>query len=240
MVDIHSHILPGVDDGAQSLEISVKMLQDQFVQGVSTVVATPHFYPATDNVAKFAKKRQVAYETLCEYIQKNNIDNIPKIILGAEIHFSSDIQRVDDIRPLLIENTDFALLELPYNFSGTWLVNSIYEMSAIHNFTPILAHIERYVANSKNYEHFDDLFDMNIYFQINADSVNSFKYKQIINKLIRKYKVHFLASDAHNLDSRPVLLEKAVSYFEKKFGNDFIDFIDNNSHELINNSLNLF
>lgn len=240
MVDIHSHILPNIDDGAQNFETSVKILQEQFKQGVSIVVATPHFYPATDTVDRFVKKRQLAFEALNEYIEKNNIINIPQILLGAEIHFSSDIQKTGDLRPLLINNTDFALLELPYNFSGSWVVNSIFEMSAKYRFTPILAHIERYVAKAKNYDHFNDLFDMNIYFQINADSINSFKYKRIINKLVREYKVHFIASDAHNMDSRPVLLNNAISYLGKKFGNDFIDFIDNNSHELINNSLNLF
>ena len=103
-----------------------------------------------------------------------------------------------------------------------------------------MAHIERYVARSSNYEHFDDLFDMNIYFQVNADSVNSFKYRKIIKNLIKNGKMHFLASDAHNLTTRSVQMENAIETLTKKFGADFIEFIDLNAQEMIQNKLNLF
>ena len=103
-----------------------------------------------------------------------------------------------------------------------------------------MAHIERYVARSSNYEHFDDLFDMNIYFQVNADSINTFKYGRIVKKLIKNGNVHFLASDAHNTTNRPVLLEKAMTTLGKKFGDEFLEYIDINSQELIENKLDLF
>ena len=124
MIDIHSHILPGVDDGAENLEISVELLKSQYKQGITTVVATPHFYPANNSVENFIKKRNLAFEELNNYIRNNSIKDIPEIILGAEIHFSTDICNVD-IRPLLIENTNFVLFELPYNFSGSWVVNTM-------------------------------------------------------------------------------------------------------------------
>ena len=90
MVDFHSHILPGIDDGAKDVETSVKMLELAKSQGIHTIIATPHYYPNKKKLEDFLSARAESYKILMDYVSANNID-IPKIVLGQKSPFRRNV-----------------------------------------------------------------------------------------------------------------------------------------------------
>ncbi len=239
MIDIHSHLLPEMDDGSNSVETTVNMLHEYHSQGVTTVVATPHFYANTSTPELFLEKRKVSFSKLQDYIRDNQITNIPKIINGAEIHLTHNILNVTDIDQLKIEGTDYVLIELPYDLLGSWVPNTIYEFSIKFSVTPILVHLERYLANSKNKKVIDEVLKLNLPIQINADSVLDFKLFKHVKDLIKNHNVCFIAGDAHNTTTRKLKINQAINKLQSKFGTGFTDFLINNSEKLINNTFEI-
>lgn len=235
MVDIHSHILPQMDDGANSEKVSVEILHSMYEQGVDIVVATPHFYPSDETVKSFIERRDNSYNTLLRFIKSNSITNIPYIKLGAEVHFSSEICKINDFASLSIESTDFILIELPFDYIGPWVNEMLFNIMGKHNLTPIIAHIERYIIKSGNRGIFDEIFDMNLPLQVNADSFLNLKYRKIINDLYKHKQISFFASDAHNTITRPVNIKRASEKIKKRFGEEFLRELISNSYNLINN-----
>ena len=89
MIDFHSHILPGVDDGSVSLEQSIAMLQEEAKQGIHCVIATPHFYPEQEDVDTFLQRRDAAEAALRKEMEKYT--DLPKLLVGAEVFYFSGI-----------------------------------------------------------------------------------------------------------------------------------------------------
>ena len=85
IIDFHSHVLPGIDDGSHSLEESIAMLRMEAEQGVSHVIATPHFYPRHDTPEDFLRKRREAEILLREEMEKHS--NLPALSVGAEVYY---------------------------------------------------------------------------------------------------------------------------------------------------------
>ena len=239
MIDIHSHLLPYMDDGSDSVETTINMLNEYQAQGVTTIVATPHFYANTTSVESFLKKRDASYKKLEDYIKNNHIKDMPKIIKGAEIHLTHNILNLDDIDKLKIEGTDYALLELPYDLLGSWVVNTIYEFSLKFNVTPVIVHLERYLANHKNRKVIDEVLKLNLPIQINADSVLDFRLFKNVKNLIKHQNVCFIAGDAHNTTTRKVQIKKSLNKLQSKFGADFTNRLISNSEKLINNEFEI-
>ena len=139
MTDIHTHILPGVDDGAKNGEEALAMLRLQRESGVERMYLTPHFYPRHQEFEEFLEKRAAARETLRALTVGKDI---PEMRLGAEVHYSPDILEMD-LRQLTLGDSDFLLLEMPhmiYPAYGEQVVSRILE----DGITPILAHVERF------------------------------------------------------------------------------------------------
>lgn len=111
--DLHSHILPYMDDGARDLETAVQLVSACVAQGIDTIVCTPHFSPATDrSVLEFIKKRDASLELLLNELKKRDI-TAPKMLLGAEILFDCDLSEVENLEKLAFTGTDYILLEMP-------------------------------------------------------------------------------------------------------------------------------
>ena len=106
--DLHTHILPGVDDGAKDLEKALEMLRMQKACGVERVALTPHFYPLREEFQSFLDKRQQAYEGL---LPNWDAESMPDLRLGAEVHYSPALAELD-LRRLTIGQSDYLLLEL--------------------------------------------------------------------------------------------------------------------------------
>lgn len=223
MTDWHSHILPKMDDGSKSLEESINLLKALKEQGVDRVVATPHFYANAETVDNFIKRRQTAFDIISGQLN----DEMPAVLLGAEVSYYSGISRMDDLRRLKIEESHLLLLEMPFSRWTEYTLRELLELSASGQFTIVLAHIERYL-HLQDAAIWQRLYDNGILMQSNASFfIDFFKKKKAIN-LLKSGKIHFIGSDCHNMTSRPPELQKAYDYISQKLGKEFLTYINEN------------
>ena len=232
IIDFHSHILPGIDDGAKTIEDSIKMLKASYEKGVRVTVLTPHFYPkGQESLDLFLEKRDVAFSSLKE--AASGVEGIPELKLGAEVNIQTDISEYEGIEKLCIEGTNYILLEIPHDegFSES-LCDRIFNIK-LRELRPVMAHIDRYLPIPK--KALKDLSDLNVLYQVNADAFLHFGIKREIAKLFRIGFVHILGSDMHNLDERTNNLDKAIEELKTHFGEEYIKFVTENSEAVINN-----
>ena len=142
MLDLHTHILPGVDDGAKTLKDSVKLLEQMRDQGVSTAVATVHFYPVIEVLEDFLSERTAALKRLQKSIGK---DYPIKILTGAEVFYFYGIGKFSGIKKLAIGESKYLILELiGLKSIDDKVINDIISINEELKVTPIIAHVERY------------------------------------------------------------------------------------------------
>lgn len=230
MVDIHSHILPCVDDGSGSTQESVQLLNMLALQGIKTVVATPHFYANHQTVSQFIEKRNTAYENLKEAA----CDNVPEIILGAEVRYYEGISRMEDLSRLCIEGTSLLLIEMPTERWSEYTLKELISLSC-SGFRVILAHIERYIRLQRE-ETILSLLENDILTQVNASFFLNLTTRSKAIKMLKNGYIHLLGSDCHNVLSRPPYIGEALQIIEKKTGKDFLDHMINYSNALLRNS----
>lgn len=231
-VDLHSHILPYMDDGARDLETAVQLVSACVSQNIDTIVLTPHFYPSQDkSVLDFIKKRDENFSLLKNELIKRNIP-MPEFRLGAEVNFDCDLSEVKDIEKLCIEGTDYLLLEMPESVWQEWMFDYIYNLIAQKNVTPIIAHAERYIQTK---EIMSRLKRLEVYFQVNASSLLNKDFGNNAYKLLKNNDAHFIATDAHSLRRRPPEMDKAMEFIERKFSPEYARMLAENSYKVLEN-----
>lgn len=225
MLDLHSHILPGIDDGAKTVEESLKLLQQMKEQGITTVVATPHFYPGSMNFEDFIAARSSAADKLLLSL-KNNSDI--KIIFGAEVLYFEGIGNVEDIKMLTLAGSKYLLLELMgLKKIDDRVIKDIINLKDNLGIIPIIAHIERY-CRYKGYKRLLELAENgDALCQINATYTFSSVYKRAVKNLLKSGLVHFVASDCHNPESRPVYLSSALGEIRRMSTVEFDKIMEN-------------
>ena len=229
IIDFHSHIIPGIDDGSRDVETSLEMLRRSAGQGVGTMVATSHFYAARDRVEDFLDRRQRAWESLAAQMT----EDLPRVVLGAEVAFFRGIEGAAQIDALRIQGTNAMLLEMPFR---PWTQEDVDAVDALINrrgFDIILAHIERYLPMRDNRRYVDQLLEMPLRVQINAESLADWRQR---GKLIRMYKdghAHLLGSDCHGLHRRPPNLNLGREALERKLGKAFLDEMDRAGEQIL-------
>ncbi len=219
MVDIHTHILPGIDDGATDKDISLTLLKILEDDGVNDVVLTPHFYSDSENIEQFIQRRNQAYSEL-KSVYKGNIN----LHLGAEVYLSKYIANYDDLTELCIDKTKYILVECPFSMEFSSDVYEIIENFIYnHRLTPIIAHIERYHFTSlnKDLSLIESLRSIGCLIQINADSLLLKKTKKLVLKLIENNLVDCIGTDTHNLTHRPPNYIKAIDVITKNLGAEY-------------------
>ena len=208
MIDIHTHILPGIDDGSKDVEMSVAMLREQARQGIDEVVFTPHFYAHEVSPDYFLRRRNRAWEELKPHMEAD----FPKVHFGAEVLYFNGMGKVDDVKKLCIDDTDFMLLEMPYSRWTSQMVDDIYELMYGQNLKIIMAHIERCMFFQPK-ELYDDLLENGVVMQSNVSFFTEWKTKAKAKHLFNRGRIHIIASDCHNMTSRAPNLTNCVSYF---------------------------
>ena len=229
MIDIHSHILPCLDDGSESVEESLELLRLMKKQGIEKVFATPHFYPEIDNSEDFFKAVFDSLNTLNDNIKFNSL---PEIYLGCEMFYYRGIGDCDSLKDFCFEGSSYLLLELSSNCIDKNLFEDLHKI--IHNkkIIPIIAHIERYFY-SKNFKKLLKIIKKeNIPVQINASSVLHQDLYTDIKKLIKNDLITFIATDSHSVKERPPQMADAIDILEKDFGKDYTEKLTENSKKL--------
>ena len=229
LFDMHSHILPGVDDGAKDLEESVQLLTMMKEQGITHVIATPHFYPSSDSIDAFSTRVENAHKQLTDAVQGKDL---PQIILGSEVLYYRYIGRSESLRRFCLNGSRHLLLELSATCIGNGLFDDLIMLTNTAGITPIIAHIERY-ANFPGYKKLIDfVLENRIPAQINASAALSFFEFQTIKKLIRRGIVTYIGTDAHSVTGRPPMMKPALEKLQHKYGPDFTAMLRKNSQKL--------
>lgn len=198
MVDLHTHVLPYIDDGASSYEEAIEMLTLMERRGITTVVATPHFDFENKQKDQFLEQRNKSLNKLRNLVSEHKL-NI-RLVGGAELMFSSNIYNYD-LDDLTIEGTDYVLIELSTRRNEPSLENSLQKLIA-NGYIPILAHIERYRYLIEHSNRLVNLIEMGVLMQINVTALHSPSIYPFISTLKRKNLVHVISSDAHNMTIR--------------------------------------
>lgn len=228
MIDWHSHILPGVDDGSQNLNESLTLLKMLATQGVDTVVATPHFFANDESVTDFVKRRNEAFECL----KKAFKPECPKILLGAEVRYYSGIGRMADLKNLRIEGSRLLLLEMPMSKWTEYTIRELIELASTRDIKLVLAHIERYFSLQSS-SVWQRLYENGVLMQVNASYFNDFSTKRKAINQLANGGIHFVGSDCHNTKTRAPQMDKAFRIIKKKLGDDFISQMNEYGYSLL-------
>lgn len=222
-IDVHSHILPGVDDGSRSMEQSLEMLAEEARQGITHVVATPHFYARYTDPDSFLRKRDAAAETLAQAMAHRT--DLPQVILGAEVHYFPGIGESEQLRRLTIGNTRMVLVEMP---GGPWTEANYRDLENIYlhqGLTPIVAHVDRYIRPFQTFGIPGKLEELPVLVQANAEFFLHRSTAGMALRMLRRGQIHFLGSDCHNLSDRAPNLAEARQVIEKKLGKTALEHI---------------
>lgn len=199
MVDIHSHVLPYIDDGARNEDEAIMMLQDAYNKGISVVYATPHLRVYSDEELKSAlEKREEVFTALLNETEKRGA-LIPQVKKGFEVHLDNDVTEFSDFSKLCFEGTNKMLVEMPMHHWDGFTINRI-EALKNEGIVPVLAHIERYIEFKKNIEKALSL--EGVIYQVSADAFFGFRRLRFIKKLFEMGKIVIVGSDMHNMDTR--------------------------------------
>ena len=222
MIDIHSHIVFDVDDGPKSIEDSKALLREAYNQGVRMIVSTSHrrkgmFETPEEKIAtNFLKVREIAKEVADDLV----------IAYGAEIYYTPDVlEKLENKRIPTLNDSRYALIEFSMNTPCRDIHRGLSNILML-GITPVIAHIERYDALENNEKRVRELIDMGCYTQVNSSHVlkprlfgETYKFmKKRAQYFLEKDLVHVIASDMHNLDSRPPYMEEAYQIISKKYG----------------------
>ncbi len=194
LTDYHCHVLPGIDDGAETTEISEKMLDLMKMQGVGRVILTPHFYPHREqSVEDFLRRRANAFAKISHRTEF-------EFHLGAEIAIERGISEISGIEQLAVGGTNLMLLELPFSGYGRWVLDEIHNLKCA-GFVPVLVHVHRYIGGYSKLQ-LDEILNTDAIFQVNTEVFASFRERRFVKKLIRSNARVVFGSDAHDLADR--------------------------------------
>ena len=222
MIDIHTHVLPFVDDGSIDYNLSLDMIKECVEQGITDIFLTPHYrkmYKLSPNVllSEFEKFKGVVSDA-----------NIPiNLYLGQEIFIENNYKQVFECKKVLtMNNTNYVLIEFDYE-RDIDMPDIVYELKML-GYTPIIAHYERYLMS--DVETAQELKALGGLIQINAESIvgkTKRYYAGLIKKLFKNNLVDFVASDVHHNRANNMMLAK--KFVQKKFGKEKANkiFIEN-------------
>lgn len=223
IIDFHSHILPGMDDGSASVEESIAMLRMEAEQGVEHVVATPHFYAKHDSPERFLARRNASEARLREEMAKHV--GLPRLSVGAEVYYFRGIAESEALRELTIDNKGCIMLEMPQYPWAESMYKEIEGIASKQKIVPIIAHIDRYIQPFRSHGMLKRLEDLPVLVQANASFFLNVHTKHMALRMLRQDRIQILGSDCHNVSTRVPNMGKAVGIIQSKLGESAIQRI---------------
>lgn len=194
MVDFHTHILPGLDDGSKHLTHSLQMLRMEREQGIDTVVLTPHFYSTQQSPEKFLSRRQGAWERLAGELE----EGMPRLLLGAEVQYFDNMENLPCLSTLCIQGTRLLLLEMPFDHWDQRVVRTVQEIQGAGEIQVVLAHVERYLSFHRNPRALEELRRTGVLMQVNASFFDGWLHRKKALSMLRKGEFQLIGSDCHD------------------------------------------
>lgn len=228
MIDIHTHILPGMDDGSVSLEESLAMAKESARQGVRLLAATPHFYATQEDPNSFLRRREKSLALLESAWQ----EGFPTLLVGAEVRYFDGISRVEKIAHLTLDHTRILLLEMPFTSWSRRMVEEVVELQRSRGLQVLLAHVERYLKDQDG-QVWETFRQNGVWMQCNANFFLRWQTKRKAQALFKKGEIQMLGSDTHNMTTRPPNLAMARDALVKSLGQAIWRSFERQSYALL-------
>ena len=229
--DFHSHVLPAIDDGSASVEESLEMLRLEAQQGVTRVVATPHFYARQDKLDDFLRRREKAGALLrMEMVRRGGFF---WLILGAEVRYFKGMSQTEALKELALEGTKAVLVEMPY---GEWTEEMYRELAQIPEklgLQPIIAHIDRYIRPFHKKENLARILQLPVVLQANTSFFLERKTCWMAMRMLEQQQIRLIGSDCHDLTKRPPNLQLAEERIWQKLGDGQLRWIAENEAQIL-------
>lgn len=221
-IDIHSHILPGLDDGSQDMEQSLNMLRIAREQGIETIVATPHNMPG-----KGCPDRQLVQEALRRLQTAAGEKGISvRLCPGCEYYFREEVlETLEAGEGITLGSSDCVLVEFGVSEEKRYIRNAVRAILGTGHY-PVIAHVERYEKLTDDMELLADIRKMGAFLQVNASSVtgkNGRKTKEKVKKMLKSGLVDVIGTDAHSDGRRGPYLKECATYLYRKYPSDYAD-----------------
>lgn len=221
-VDIHTHILAGIDDGARTDSESLKMLRLAVINGTDHIVVTPHFIH--DELNNNSAVISTYYKNIKKLAENHNIPI--NIYSGCEAFVDPKLPELFSSKVVsTINGSSYFLVELPMMSIPNYTNDVLYELQ-LKGLIPIIAHPERNLLMMENPEILTQMVSRGILVQVNSSSLEGLHGRKVFKAALHFIKnglVHFIASDAHSCRERPPNLLKAAAIIEKKHGSEMVE-----------------
>lgn len=216
-IDIHNHILPGIDDGAKDEKMSLQMLRMAVEDGMTHLIATPHFHYRRGHASPEEIK-----STLSLMQEMADEEGIPvRLYAGNELYYTHDLlNMVKAKEALTLADSDYVLLEFSPGTEQRKIQNAVYQFLS-EGYYPIIAHMERYEAFYKHPDFVETILKMGAHYQVNSGSIAGdagWMLKRFTRKMLKSGVIQFVATDAHDLQKRKPDLSAASDWIERKLG----------------------
>lgn len=207
LVDLHCHILPGIDDGAKDLDISMQLLQQELQDGAVGVCFTPHFHYERTTVEQFDQNRHAAFLSVKRAAQRQKLRLAMKC--GAEVYYTPALPSLD-LKRLAFYGSNYILIEFPTTYHPAGIEETLFAVEQ-KGYTPILAHVERYPFVSENPTLLYNWVMGGALAQMNASSLLRRGHTaELLQKYMSWNLIHLICSDAHSPDHRPANLKAGL------------------------------
>ena len=215
MIDIHCHLLYGVDDGPDTIEESIKMLRIAEEQGVTDIILTPHY---RRGMFKYDKEQILKKK---KELDKHAEEIGIRLHLGTEYHVNGSIlEHLESGRCLPLANSEYVLTEYAYETEYSYIFKMTQELLR-HGYIPVIAHVERYKCLVKNPKHLDELQEIGALIQMNAGAIigeDGWGVKNFCKKVLKNGWVDVIGSDSHDVKKRACYMEDCYDYITDKYG----------------------
>ena len=227
--DMHSHILPEMDDGSKSLEMSLEIIDKLRAQNVKNICLTPHYYTNEESMHKFLERREESLAKL-----KPVLPNDVNICVGAEVYVTEYLFNNDDLSGICYGNSKYILCEFPFSshFSERTM-EYFYKLKGNYGLKPVLTHIERYEHLMADEGLVEELCDEDIIIQTNVGAFKGFSQKRRLLKYIKRGYIDIVGTDCHSLTrGNPDEYTPTMELIKNKCGQEYVDHIINTSAEI--------
>lgn len=230
--EVHSHIIPAVDDGAPTMKEALELIDEEIAQGVGHLILTPHLRKNENDYRRIIKH----YQALRRQVERTN--RCISLYLGSELYYDSTmIERLKSGQAFTMAGSSYVLVEFSYDVPFKYL-NDAVDQLMMAGYWPILAHAERYGCVSEHLERVKELIDRGVYIQINAGSYFNHPRKKELLKLTLDGLVHFIGTDCHRMEWRPVCMEETCQYLAEQLEKrDYCRIFFENPQKVLKNEI---
>ncbi len=221
VVDIHCHVMPGVDDGAKDMNEALEMISIAEKEGITKIICTPHFK---------SQHRNVSGEQLVENFQhlkeeSAKAGNKVQLYLGNEVFYFRDLEeKISQEKIQFMNGSDYLLVEFHPKDSYQHIRNALDEIAAM-DILPVLAHIERYECIASRLEYVEELHRLGVRLQINASSVtgkSGLKIRHFTKEVLKRQLVDYIATDSHSKSGRAPLMKNCIDNLYKRYDEQYV------------------